>query len=46
MTIEIIKGLKYFYILLLTLYISFGIAFLNLFKVPPVGTSFCSNQKK
>ncbi len=36
MTIEIIKGLKYFYILLFVLYISFGIALLNLFKVPGV----------
>ena len=36
MSIEIIKGIKYFYILLLAIYISFGVAFLNLFKVPGV----------
>ena len=36
MTIEIVKGLKFFYILLLVLYISFGVAFMNLFKVSGV----------
>ncbi|GAX75027.1 hypothetical protein CEUSTIGMA_g2473.t1 [Chlamydomonas eustigma] len=34
MTVEIVKGLKYFYIMLLVLYISFAIAFENLFRIP------------
>jgi hypothetical protein len=36
MTVEIVKGLKYFYIMLLVLYISFAIAFENLFRIPGV----------
>lgn len=36
MTIEIIKGLKFFYILLLVLYVSFAVAFTNLFRVSGV----------
>jgi len=39
MTFEIIKGLKYFYVLLLVLYISFAVAFTNLFRIP--GVSYC-----
>ena len=39
MTIEIIKGLKYFYVLLLVLYMSFAVAFTNLFQVTGVSNT-------
>ncbi|KAG1679114.1 hypothetical protein FOA52_000469 [Chlamydomonas sp. UWO 241] len=35
MIIQIIKGLKYFYVLLGMLYISFSVALVNLFREPP-----------
>eukprot|EP00955_Chlamydomonas_euryale_P007360 78212-Chlamydomonas_euryale.AAC.1 len=38
MIIEIIKGLKYFYLLLLVVYVSFDVALLNLFRPPPSGS--------
>ncbi len=41
MTIEIIKGLKFFYVLLLVLYVSFAVAFTNLFRVPGVRFILC-----
>lgn len=34
MLFEILKGLKFFYVLLICLYISFGAAFMNLFRLP------------
>lgn len=39
MIIQIIKGLKYFYVLLAMLYISFGVALANLFRSPPSGST-------